>query len=121
MCKSPLRALMDSDGTFRYAPNIPGVVNYPLVPRVTERLDVPVVAENDATAATWAEAKYGAGRGSDNMAFVALGTGIGTGFGRQPELHELLHWRYDRVRDASTSVAGAGSAKGLLCQYQDIY
>jgi len=75
-----MAALMDADGTLRYAPNIPGVVNYPLVPNVVERLGVPVVAENDATAATWAEAKYGAGRGFDHMAFVALGTGIGTGF-----------------------------------------
>lgn len=75
-----MAALMDSDGTFKYAPNIPGVVDYPLVPRVRERLGVPVTAENDATAATWAEAKFGAGVGYDHMAFVALGTGIGTGF-----------------------------------------
>ncbi len=35
---------------------------------------------NDATAGTWAEAKFGAGRGASDFAFVALGTGIGTGF-----------------------------------------
>lgn len=75
-----MAALMDSTGVLRYAPNIPGVLDYPMVERVKARLDVPVVAENDATAATWAEARYGAGRGCDNMAFVALGTGIGTGF-----------------------------------------
>jgi len=67
-----MAALMDSNGTLRYAPNIPGVLDFPLVPRVQERLGVPVIAENDATAATWAEAKFGAGIGYDHMAFVAL-------------------------------------------------
>ena len=86
-----MAALMDADGTFRYAPNIPGVVNYPLVPRVIERLGVPVIAENDATAATWAEAKFGAGVGYDHMAFVALGTGIGTGFVLDGKLHRGAH------------------------------
>ena len=86
-----MAALMDSEGTLRYAPNIPGVVNYPLVPKVVERLGVPVIAENDATAATWAEAKYGAGVGYDHMAFVALGTGIGTGFVLDGKLHRGAH------------------------------
>jgi len=75
-----MAALMDSEGILRYAPNIPGVLDYPLVSRVKAELGVPVVAENDATAATWAEAQYGAGVGTKHMAFVALGTGIGTGF-----------------------------------------
>ncbi len=80
-------ALMDSNGVFRYAPNIPGVFNYPLVDTVAERLGVPVIAENDATAATWAESQFGAGVGYDHMAFVALGTGIGTGFVLDGKLH----------------------------------
>jgi glucokinase len=75
-----MAALMDANGVLRYAPNIPGVVDFPLVERVTAELNVPVAAENDATAATWAESRYGAGVGHPNMAFVALGTGIGTGF-----------------------------------------
>ena len=75
-----IAALMDSNGTLRYAPNIPGIVDYPLVPRVAEQLSVPVISENDATAATWAESQFGAGVGYGHMVFVALGTGIGTGF-----------------------------------------
>lgn len=86
-----MAALMDSEGTLRYAPNIPGVLDYPLVPRVRERLGVPVVAENDATAATWAESQFGAGVGYDHMAFVALGTGIGTGFVLDGRLHRGAH------------------------------
>ena len=75
-----IAALVDSHGVLRYAPNIAGVVDYPLVERVIERLGVKVIAENDATAATWAEWRYGAGANYQHMAFVALGTGIGTGF-----------------------------------------
>ena len=86
-----MAALMDSSGVFRYAPNIPGVYNYPLVDNVVKRLQVPVVAENDATTATWAEAQLGAGRGYDHMAFVALGTGIGTGFVLDGKLHRGAH------------------------------
>ena len=86
-----MAALMDSSGVFRYAPNIPGVFNYPLVANVIDRLGVPVVAENDATTATWAEAQLGAGRGYAHMAFVALGTGIGTGFVLDGKLHRGAH------------------------------
>lgn len=45
-----------------------------------ERLEaawgVPVVGEHDVTCAGWAEWTAGAGQGSDNVAFVAIGTGI---------------------------------------------
>ena len=47
--------------------------------RLGERLGVPVLLENDATAAAHAEATYGAGRGAESMVLVALGTGIGGG------------------------------------------
>ncbi len=86
-----IAALMDANGVFRYAPNIPGVFDYPLVDNVGERLGVPVIADNDATTATWAEAKFGAGAGHDHMAFVALGTGIGTGFVLGGKLHRGAH------------------------------
>ncbi len=86
-----IAALMDANGIFRYAPNIPGVYDYPLVDRVIERLGVPVIADNDATTATWAEAKFGAGVGYEHMAFVALGTGIGTGFVLGGKLHRGAH------------------------------
>ena len=86
-----IAALIDADGIFRYAPNIPGVFDYPLVEPVRDRLDVPVIADNDATTATWAEAQFGAGVGHDHMAFVALGTGIGTGFVLGGKLHRGAH------------------------------
>jgi len=51
----------------------------PLKQALTRRLGLPVVVENDANAATWAEARFGAGRGASHLVVVTLGTGIGGG------------------------------------------
>lgn len=44
---------------------------------VSKRVGMPVVVENDANAAGWAEASFGAGRGKRNVLVVTLGTGVG--------------------------------------------
>lgn len=67
-------------GSVQFSPNIPEIVDFELRDRLVDQIDLPVVVENDATAATWAEHKIGAGQGVANMLYVALGTGIGTGF-----------------------------------------
>lgn len=47
--------------------------------RLAERLQAPVVLDNDANAAAWAEFRYGAARGAQSAVMVTLGTGIGGG------------------------------------------
>ncbi|MDP9436048.1 MAG: ROK family protein, partial [Actinomycetota bacterium] len=49
----------------------------PLRERMAARLGLPVVVENDANAAAWAEHRFGAGRGEDHLVCITLGTGIG--------------------------------------------
>ncbi|HET9871711.1 MAG TPA: ROK family glucokinase [Propionibacteriaceae bacterium] len=51
----------------------------PLKERLAERIDVPLIVDNDANAAAWAEYRFGAGRGSSVMVCITLGTGIGGG------------------------------------------
>jgi glucokinase len=43
------------------------------------RIDVPVLVENDANAAAWAEYRFGAARAESVVVCVTLGTGIGGG------------------------------------------
>jgi len=72
--------LVDDDGIMRFAPNLPGVLDFPFRSELERRLGVPVAVTNDATAATLAEQRLGAGRGSADLLMVSLGTGIGAGF-----------------------------------------
>jgi len=51
----------------------------PLRDEVARRIGLPVVVENDANAAAWAEHRFGAGQDESNLAVVTIGTGIGGG------------------------------------------
>ena len=51
--------------------------NEPLREAISSRLRLPVVVENDANAALWAEWRFGAARGESHVVGVNLGTGIG--------------------------------------------
>jgi len=72
--------LAHRSGVIHYSPNLPELIEYPLGTELAARTGLDVVVMNDATAATWAEGRLGAGRGSDDFMLVTLGTGIGSGF-----------------------------------------
>jgi len=59
-----------------HAPNI-AWRDEPLKARLEARIDVPVTIENDANAAGWAEFRFGAGRGTQDMVMLTMGTGVG--------------------------------------------
>jgi glucokinase len=71
--------LVTLDGVLRASPNIPDVSELDVAGRLGARLQRPIVVGNDATWATLAEWRIGAGRGVDNLVMVTLGTGIGGG------------------------------------------
>ncbi|WP_125777342.1 ROK family glucokinase [Antribacter gilvus] len=62
----------------QFAPNI-AWREYPLAAKVGEliHVDVPIVVENDANAAGWAEFRFGAGREVTDMLLLTVGTGLG--------------------------------------------
>lgn len=62
--------------TVYYAPNI-NWRNEPFREKLERRLAVPIVIENDANAAGWAEFRFGAGRLVSDMVMLTIGTGVG--------------------------------------------
>lgn len=60
-------------------PNLPGWKDVPLAQIMHDRLNVPVYVDNDANVAAYGEFWSGAGRGTENMVCLTLGTGVGGG------------------------------------------
>jgi glucokinase len=56
-----------------------GLENFPLVPRLSKALGIPVTADNDARLAMIAEKEYGLARGKKWALTITLGTGVGSG------------------------------------------
>lgn len=86
-----------------------GFENFPLLNLIEEAVGLPMVLENDARAAALGEATYGAARGSGDVVYVHLGTGVGGGIivdGR------LLHGASSTAGEIGHMVV---SARGPIC------
>ncbi|GAA4173441.1 ROK family glucokinase [Gryllotalpicola koreensis] len=59
-----------------YTPNVPWR-HEQLRHAIEPKVGVPVIIENDANAAGWAEFRFGAGRLSTDMVMLTIGTGVG--------------------------------------------
>ncbi len=64
--------------TLLFAPNL-AWRDEPLRDKVSKRIDLPVVVENDANATAWGEFRFGAGREKSGLLCITVGTGIGGG------------------------------------------
>jgi len=77
--------------TVLFAPNL-AWRNEPLRDKVSQAVSLPVVVENDANVAAWAEFQFGAGHdATDSMALFTIGTGIGGGIIINGELIRGAH------------------------------
>ena len=65
--------------TMLATPNIADWNGVNLDSELSQLIGLRVVIENDANAAAWGEAKFGAGRNQDHMMMLTVGTGIGGG------------------------------------------
>lgn len=79
--------LVNGEGVLRFAPNLPGVTELKVGTLLGERLGRPVLVDNDATCAVWAESRIGAAAGAGHVLFAALGTGIGGGMVNAGRIH----------------------------------
>jgi glucokinase len=75
-CGGPLSS---REGIIMSPPNLIGWNHVPIVKIIEEATQIPTHLQNDANACALAEYKFGAGRGSRNMFFLTLGTGLGAG------------------------------------------
>ncbi len=73
-----MAGIVGRDGTLRHSPNH-GVDDVPISAWVRDELDSAPIVLNDATAALWAEHRFGAARGRRSVVMVTLGTGVGGG------------------------------------------
>jgi glucokinase len=60
-----------------HSPNIAAWRNEPLKSRIESKTSFPVLLENDANAAGWAEFRFGAGKDVQSMIMLTIGTGVG--------------------------------------------
>ena len=63
--------------TMFHSQNIAAWRNEPLKSRIQDQTSYPVLLENDANAAGWAEFRFGAGRNVSSMIMLTIGTGVG--------------------------------------------
>ena len=66
------------EGKIITTPNLP-FKNFNLVKPLKDKFNIPVYLDNDANAAAIGEYIFGAGKGTSNMVFVTVSTGIGGG------------------------------------------
>ena len=71
--------LNNASGVVVEAPNLEGWLNVPVRERLEAAFGVAVHLENDANAAALAEWRFGAGRGSHNLVYLTMSTGVGAG------------------------------------------
>jgi glucokinase len=65
-------------GAIIETPNLP-FTNFNLVKPIRDKYKIPTYLENDANAATIGEHIFGAGKGTENMVYITVSTGIGGG------------------------------------------
>lgn len=66
-------------GILTQAPNIKGVENFPVYSELNKKIKIPFIIENDANCAALGEFWKGAGKNSNSIVMLTIGTGLGGG------------------------------------------
>lgn len=114
-CGGPLDA---ERGVIQAPPNLWTWTDVPIREILHREFGCPVHLENDANAGAMAEHRFGAGRGTRNMVFLTMGTGLGGGIILNGEIYrgtsgmagEIGHVRL--TEDGPVGYFKAGSAEG---------
>jgi glucokinase len=109
-CGGPLDS---KKGMIYSPPNLPGWDNVPITKIFSDEFGVETALQNDANACALAEWLMGAGRGTSNMIFLTMGTGMGGGLilnGRLYSGTNDLGGEVGHIRLAKTGPVGFGKA-----------
>jgi glucokinase len=68
-----------ASGIVIHITTLPNWENFPLLRRMKEQFNLPLVLENDGVAAAYGEWKHGAGQGVNNLVYATVSTGLGGG------------------------------------------
>jgi len=89
------------------------VRDFPMRDWFAARIGIPVVVDKDSNAAALAEHRYGAGRGSRDMIYMAVSTGIGCGLLLNGQLYRGSYgWAGEAGHMLITPDAGVAWAAG---------
>ncbi|WP_019587595.1 ROK family protein [Deinococcus apachensis] len=97
----------------KFAPNIYGFTDVPMVDGLRDRLGQRVVLENDAKAAALAEAYLGAARGTESSVYVTVSTGIGSGIVLNGRIWRGRHGIAGELGHVTVMPGGPVSGAGL--------
>ncbi|NHN32442.1 ROK family transcriptional regulator [Paenibacillus agricola] len=78
--------ISDGLGQVLFAPNL-GWANVPLQQIIEDEFGIAVVIDNEANAGAVGEKEFGAGRDADNLVYISVGIGIGSGIIIKGELY----------------------------------
>lgn len=68
-----------NSGVLAASPNLPRLKNFKLAQMLSDALNIPVTAQNDALCAAVGELHFGVAKGQKNLLHITLGTGVGGG------------------------------------------
>ncbi|MFB9990723.1 ROK family protein [Deinococcus oregonensis] len=97
----------------KFAPNIYGFNDVPMVDGLRDRLGQRIILENDAKAAALAEAHMGAARGTESSIYVTVSTGIGAGIVLNGRIWRGRHGIAGEIGHITAMPGGPVSGAGL--------
>jgi len=92
--------------------NVKGWSNVPLRDIMAEKTGLPTLMENDANCMAYAEFKYGAGQGFENVVCVTLGTGVGGGLILNGQLYRGAQYAAGEIGQMSIDYDGVDGPYG---------
>jgi glucokinase len=101
-------------GVVHFAPNLPGWRNVPLRDRLQTLTGRRIHLGNDANAAALGELYFGAGKGTRNMIYIGLGTGVGGGVISEGLLIDGLHGMGGELGHVTVSIDGPRCTCGSI-------